>query len=97
MVKMIEIKINQETAQVSCKGTPLDTLAESIILIQEAFRLGKTIGNGKQYDAFKTLVFTYFVDGTFDKFASEAPDNATTISFRSPQFEDSDPTEEGDN
>lgn len=94
---MIEINVNRETAQVTCKGTPLDTLAESIILVQEAFRLGKTIGNGKYYECFKTLVLRYFLDGTFDKFASEAPDESTVIQFCSPRFEDSDPTEEGDN
>ena len=97
MVKMIEIKIDQETAQVTCKGKPIDNLAETTILVQEAFRLGKTIGGGKYYDAFKALVFTFFLNGTFDKFASEASDSATTIQFCSPRFTDSDLTEEGDN
>ena len=94
---MIEIKIDQNTSHVTCKGKPIDTLAESVVLVQEAFRLGKTIGNGEHYNVFKSLVFTYLLDGTFDKFASEPPDDGTTISFRSPQFTDSDPTEEGDN
>lgn len=94
---MIEIKIDQDTAQGQCKGKPLDNIAETVILVQEAFRLAKVIADGAYYNSFKTLVLGYFLDGTFDKFANEPPEESTHISFCSPRFTDSDLTEEGDN
>lgn len=76
---MIKIEIDQNTTQVEAKGKSVDLLAETTVMVANAFRLAKQIANGALYEPFKTLVFGQFLDGSFDKYANEACSNSTTI------------------